>query len=314
MATRPHPSGALILLLSLYLATASLTPSLTPPLTHSTLGDDCTHVFLDLGSNLGVQVRKFFEPQLFQRQQSSLLRALDHTFGYNRTHSLQQRSSNCVFSFEPNPKHTHRLQHMQAVYQSLGYRYMHFPVAVSTENSTVTLLREVSSNDAAAKLIKNKADLSDKRLQQVASRTGTTVDTHTIDFVEFLQKHIMERKLPEGVSSTQSRVMIKMDIEGEEYSLLPALVSSGVLCRTVDVLLVEWHVRNSRWFLKGVLPLPIDREKVLAFQRSVKLLLTLSKPACRTDMRKLDDESYMGDTLVSHPLPRLASHSSSAFS
>ena len=195
---------------------------------------------------------------------------------------------------------------MEAVYQALGFRYRHFPFAVSTENATVTLLRESNNQvDADAKLIKDKADLRDKRLQAAARRDGTTVNASALDFVQFLRHHVAERRLPAGTPPQEGRVVVKMDIEGEEYSLLPALISSGVLCGCVDLLLVEWHVRNSKWFLRGALPLPIERERVVALQRSMALLLTLSRPACRTHMRKLDDESYSFDTLLAHPLPPL---------
>jgi hypothetical protein len=252
-------------------------------------GDGCARVFLDLGCNVGVQVRKFFEEELFDKNKSSLMRVFDSTFGTDRQHQRE----NCVFSFEPNPKHTARLQKMESVFQSRGYRYVHFPFAVSSENATVTLLREKDNTyDADAKLIKNKADLKHKRLKAAVDRAGATVNASVLDFVEFLRVHILERELPRSLTPAEGRVVVKMDIEGEEYNLLPHLISSGVLCQSTDLLLLEWHVRNSKWFLKGALPSPIEKERVIHFQKSLQLLLTLSHPVCKTDMKKLDDESY----------------------
>ena len=38
-----------------------------------------------------------------------------------------------------------------------------------------------------------------------------------------------------------ARVVLKVDVEGYEFHLLRSLVSSGVLCRRVSDLLIEWH-------------------------------------------------------------------------
>lgn len=304
-------AGHFRLILTLLLLTSMVFCNTIPPhhSDHSTTrhGDGCTRIFIDLGSNLGVQVRKFFEPELFNRNISKVLRIFDEFFGSER----KNQRDNCVFAFEPNPKHTSRLLEMESAYQSMGYRFVFFPIAVSTENASVTLLRPANNQiDAGATLIKNDIDLKDKKLQHVTRKSGTTVRTVTVDFVQFLKHHVLERQLLPGTTPDESRVLIKMDIEGEEYNLLPALISSGLLCQAVDQLLIEWHLRNARWFLHGALPLPINRDKVLALQSAMGLLLKLSSPPCKTRLRKLDDESYRVEALALNPLPR---HESLAF-
>lgn len=264
------------------------------------MGDGCVNIFIDLGSNVGVQVRKFFEPNKYTKEPSRILDVFADVFGSDR-----RGPTNCVFSFEPNPKHTPQLRKIEAVYKALGFRHKHFAMAVSSENTTMTLLRaQNNAFDADAHLVKDKEDLKHKRLKAATTREGTTVTTEVIDFVEFLRVHVLERQIPlQRKGQQQGKVIIKMDIEGEEYNLLPHLITSGVLCQSTNLLLIEWHIRNSRWFLKGILPLPIEKDRVVSFQKSMHMLLSLTSPVCKTEMRKIDDESFSHDSLESNPLP-----------
>ena len=286
---------SLLLLFLLFSSTPCSQAVLQP-----SLGDGCVNIFLDLGSNVGVQVRKFFEPKKYTSQVSQIMEVFAERFGRDR-----RGPTNCVFSFEPNPKHTPQLQRIETVYRALGYRHLHFPMAVSSENTTLTLLRAQNNQfDADAHLIKNREDLQHQRLKAHVSRANTTVTATVVDFVEFLRVHVLARQLPTGMRG-KGQVVIKMDIEGEEYNLLPHLITSGVLCQSTDLLLIEWHIRNSRWFLKGVLPLPIVKEKVVQLQKSMSMLLALSRPSCKTELRKIDDESFSHDSLDTNPLPPL---------
>ena len=62
--------------------------------------DGCYHVYLDVGSNIGVQVRKLFEPHLYPK--AKVQKIFDHFFG-----PIELRSESvCAVGFEPNPNHT----------------------------------------------------------------------------------------------------------------------------------------------------------------------------------------------------------------
>ena len=62
--------------------------------------DGCYHVYLDVGSNIGVQVRKLFEPHLYPKAKVQTI--FDHFFG-----PIELRSESvCAIGFEPNPNHT----------------------------------------------------------------------------------------------------------------------------------------------------------------------------------------------------------------
>ena len=69
--------------------------------------DGCRFVYLDVGTNIGVQIRKLFEPELYPTQNVSIHQVFDTYFG-----SLEQRTKAgvCAVGFEPNPNHTMYLE------------------------------------------------------------------------------------------------------------------------------------------------------------------------------------------------------------
>ena len=63
------------------------------------LADGCRHVFLDVGSNIGMHVRFLFEPHLYPK--AHVARAFfQEKFG---PEASRDNRDYCVFSFEPNP-------------------------------------------------------------------------------------------------------------------------------------------------------------------------------------------------------------------
>ena len=67
--------------------------------------DGCYHVYLDVGSNVGVQVRKLFQPDLYPG--SGISRIFREFFG-----GVRERDAGkiCAIGFEPNPGHENRLK------------------------------------------------------------------------------------------------------------------------------------------------------------------------------------------------------------
>lgn len=259
-------------------------------------GGACTHHFLDLGSNAGVQIRKLYEPHRFmsppsshaatafrnrkgggsssirtdagaaneqksvkqQGYRSQLMHAFDTHFGPAEE---DRNRLVCAYAFEPNPIHAPRLREMAAVYSSIGWRMKYLPYAVGSSNGTLPLLRENSKFDQAAVLVKNAS-----LFKHAVIGDHNTVQVEVIDLMEFIETQIRTRTSDSTIGSSSrgsstnkvggntGRVVIKMDIEGEEYKLLPNLIASGVLCRYVDALYVEYHVRHSRKFLEEKMP------------------------------------------------------------
>ena len=80
-------------------------------------------------------------------------------------------------------------------------------------------------------------------------------------------------------------VVMKMDIEGAEMLVLPWLAANGLLCDSVDELILEVHPRLGRQ----------DDVPDSPFRRALALLS--HTPHCRTRVSLLDDETYMVGTL-----------------
>lgn len=68
----------------------------------------CKHLYLDMGTNIGMQFRKLYEPHLFPRARS--LPYFSSTFGDG------DRRDVCALGFEPNSLHKSRLLELQAAY------------------------------------------------------------------------------------------------------------------------------------------------------------------------------------------------------
>jgi len=74
------------------------------------------------------------------------------------------------------------------------------------------------------------------------------------------------------------QVVMKLDIEGAEYRVVPHLLDHGALC-ALDLIFLEWHETDTRW----------DEHKKLVSQ----ITGTLQK--CDTVVSSVDDESFLFD-------------------
>ena len=69
--------------------------------------DGCRFVYLDVGTNIGVQIRKLFEPELYPN--ASIHEVFNKYFG-----NIDERTNAgvCAVGFEPNKNHTTHLKRM----------------------------------------------------------------------------------------------------------------------------------------------------------------------------------------------------------
>ena len=129
--TRIYRKYVLLGLISLVTA-ALLIMSITPqnPL------DGCYHVYLDVGSNIGVQIRKLFEPEKYPN--ATVLQIFDKNFGSinERQHEYSENGGIvCAIGFEPNPRHTEYLKQIESSYNQCGWRVLFLTeTAVSDHN------------------------------------------------------------------------------------------------------------------------------------------------------------------------------------
>ena len=90
----------------------------------------CEHVYLDVGTNIGVQIRKLYEPTKYPHAGVEPIFA--QHFG------PAPRCGVCTIGFEPNPVHRHRLQRLES---SLGSCIVTVAYAFISENVPVGTVR-----------------------------------------------------------------------------------------------------------------------------------------------------------------------------
>ena len=78
--------------------------------------DGCWDVYVDVGSNIGIQIRKLFEPEAFRDA------PVQATFSRYFGASAERRRSVCAVGFEPNPRHAPALDELERRYSALGWR------------------------------------------------------------------------------------------------------------------------------------------------------------------------------------------------
>lgn len=85
--------------------------------------DDCFHVYLGVGSNIGVQVRILFEQDKYPN--AAINPIFNLKFGHiNERHNLEKNEGKviCAVGFEPNGKHTEYIKSVENAYRKCGWR------------------------------------------------------------------------------------------------------------------------------------------------------------------------------------------------
>ena len=118
----------------------------------------------------------------------------------------------------------------------------------------------------------------------------------------WIKRHISLRKIPANPLGNQSHktpsVVLKMDIEGSEYVVLPDLIFSGTLC-DIDFIFGEFHPSFAPLNFGGQ-KISLETEEEATHYRDL-LTEILSVPTnCKTRFQHIDDESYLHDGV---PLP-----------
>jgi Methyltransferase FkbM domain len=243
--------------------------------------------FIDVGANIGVHARFLLEPEKYP-DAPEVKAIFDHEFGTNRNNK-----NICAFEIEPNPVHKQVNERNAAAYKAMGWRYHYMPYAAShRQNSTLDFYHQ----DADM-----QSNVSEWGFSSSPERASSHVEkVPSLRLSKWLNDHVHGRIVPDVVlphgggdddDDEQAqhmigapRVVMKMDIEGAEYSVLPDLMTSGALCKSVDFLFGEFH-----YFHHSHPPLHQGIHNVL--EASYK---------CKTRIVDLDSEAYLLDGM---PLP-----------
>ena len=283
----------------------------------------CHSMYLDIGSNIGVQVRKLYEPHLYagkdpgmhdiakrlglleeptkaQRREgfktgrefwdtpSPVLPIFDKYFG------PAPRCGVCAIGVEPNPRLSARHATVQAALRRAGVGALWLSETgadVVDGTTTINMLRVTASgqadiNDVGLTTGLALTDQQTKRdvfYARWRKNNETRMPIAAINLARLVA--FVHSELLRAADGRKSRIVMKIDTEGAEYKLLPHLIRSNAAC-IADLIFLEWH--------------PDVRQK--ASQSEVRRVTedAFSKPWCHTAVSSIDDETFLKD---GKPLP-----------
>merc|ERR1712106_852901 len=192
--------------------------------------DGCLHVFVDLGSNRGLQIRKLYESHLFPL--APILPLYERYFGAPETRNLQEL---CTVAFEPNPQHTDHLKSLAANYSTCGIRVLAFTETGVSEKDAVgnfaadlTFMEMDIVHGMTARFLPTEQTLDN--LKETHALGGSeVVPIKMMRVAKFITDVVATRKLPLSGQVTKPRVVVKCDIEGGELGVVADMVVTGAL-------------------------------------------------------------------------------------
>ena len=263
------------------------------------LADGCHHVFIDAGSNIGLNSRMLFEPHLYPEINNTKLgkkniitprKFFVSQFGPEET---RNNDDICIFAFEPNPLHVSKHEEMQKAYNSMGWRYHFIHAGVSDDEGMLTFYHIGKGPKALERgftMVKSKCH-NECRPENVT----------VVRLSEWIKSEIHGRVIPAvEEKEPQPRVVMKMDIEMGEWLVVPDLIASGVLCQDIDALAGEYHLKAR----KSSYPMHVpNRNWTLRTYQEAEALkdemfhIIERNPHCKTELVEVDDESYEKDEM-----------------
>ena len=304
---------------SKYYETQGIHQRIDMPSKYLNMLDGCYHVYIDVGSNLGVQVRKLMEPSKYP-DANNTLRLFNFLFGNEtvRTQPMDGGDSYmCVVGFEPNSHLTQYLRKVESSYNKCGWRVKFLTeTGVSDHYGTTQFYSDGELNKyewgggiLPHKIITVAKDNSTKDDGELSWAYQTWLsmpkDHAKVDLIrlsDFLQFVVGSRRIPltyKKSSHKPPRVAMKIDIEGSEVDVLPDLLFSGGL-EFVNVLMIEWHSslqlqeerKNATILLKSIIGAMSNYSTIMEEELGRKHAFRLVN---------LDDETY---GLTKYELPR----------
>ena len=281
---------------------------------------NCRHVYLDAGTNVGVQIRKVLEPARYPlsgagRSEHQFVAAAKYTHEVMRSNfgGNASRCNVCAVGIEPNPMHAVRLRKLEAALTAAGFGVVIFHAAATDAYSV-------------ASMSKTKADVSHEHwgahLVAVPEETKDRTDAvmvRTVDLARLVKE--LDRRQRRSAAG-RGQLVMKIDIEGSEFVALPQMIMTGALC-AVDDIFLEWHSSNGKVPMgpgEGHSPaslarwrpeVMVDNSSAQDIFRSTLLREAIGKavararlePGCRIEPIHIeDDETYQHDR-VPYPAP-----------
>jgi len=237
--------------------------------------EGCTHAFLDLGANAGVQTRKLHEPKLYSRSHFVPL--------FQKAGFYKDGSVRCAVGVEPAKEYWPRLRELAARYNARKMRTTFVLGGIGAANGTACFAggNRTGQLHGTARFLPRHGVASCGR---AGRRSGAGPDERPLmvatpvwDVADLLRRHFSQKSL--------RAVVAKVDVEGMEYKLFDRILEAGVDC-AVTQYAVEWHRPNQL----------NHRPQKRAWEKRHD---QTNRSACALS-RSFDDESYSCDPW---PLP-----------
>ena len=149
---------------------------------------NCTLFYIDVGTNIGVQIRKLYEPLRYSN--APVLAIFDKYFG-------DRRGEVCAIGIELNPSHTTRLHALESHYKAdCGYNVKIFTetaASVRSENTTFWSDNQWDNLEWGASTLKTGTHVE-----------GTQQTVRTMNLARFLQEEIIPYA---------KTIVMKLDVE-----------------------------------------------------------------------------------------------------
>lgn len=243
---------------------------------------NCTSgVYLDVGTNVGVQLRKLYNPDQFPG--AKMLYHFDKLFGMNRSHV-------CSLGIEPNPYHSDHLKQLNNYFKRKDY-----PSMVMTETAASVKFGRAALHLDMQSPLQLSASLFNGSWQQNGKSIVKEVDVDLISLpmfmLEVIRPMIMQTSWMIGKTLP---VMMKLDVVGAEYSLLPGLLLTGALC-DIDVFIISMRTDLKACCGTDGYNMTIS-DMLQAFHR-----MRQAYPSCRVKVLNLDDSTYSNGMAIEFP-------------
>ena len=246
---------------------------------------DCDHIYLDVGSNVGLQIRKLFEPERYgclrrgnatvcrrdaMNRSSPIQPIFDRYFG----HEARQRHSVCAVGFEPNPHFRDHLKNLAHEYNALGWRTHFFFNAVAAADSVARFY-----HNEIAKPFRHEwgAGLMRHIKNTRNGSNGTWSHVRVVDLANWISSYVV----------TRGSIVMKLDVEGAELQVLPRMIELGIICR-IQYVYVEFHA----WAHERTDEL---KRQIYSDLRKLKKSELAHNRTCPVVLTTLDDETFTAD-------------------
>lgn len=185
----------------------------------------------------------------------------------------EQRGQVCSFGFEPNSRWVKRLKKLQSKLDAASYNSVIFTeTAVGTKNGNVTFYIDEGQGKFGGKDHNNWGS----SMFQWNKKGMRSEVSGMLDIVAFIQREVLQR----AGQAPSSKVFVKMDVEGAEYEIIPAMLERDVFCE-IDAIVAEFHP----YFVKGAM---LKKHYLNFLDNEIA-----KRPGCKIKVLSLDDESYV---------------------